>query len=91
MYRGEVRGACAGLGNLEIMNGELCPMCAVMPPEPNPDDIGIFQRCEQDGCFASERVYVTNAAEASVEFHQHGWRKWTAVALPGARKRKEEA
>jgi len=81
-----------GWRNLEIMNGELCPMCAVTPPEPNPDDIGIFQRrCEQDGCFASERVYVTNAAEASVEFYRLGWckvdGKWRC---PACEKREEE-
>jgi hypothetical protein len=62
------------------------------PSLPNPDDIGIFQRrCEQDGCFASECVYVTNAAEASVEFYQHGWRKVDGKwRCPACEKREEE-
>lgn len=69
----------------------VCPICSpsgagsrggagmsssMNPSLPNLDDIGIFtRRCEQHGCFASERVYATCAAEASVEFYQRGWRK----------------
>lgn len=61
------------------------------PSLPNLDDIGIFtRRCEQDGCFASERVYVTNAAEASVEFYQRGWRKaGGAWRCPACEKRED--
>lgn len=95
--RNEYMGCECGLDNLMKCGGQaagwICDCCAVAPPEPSPDDIGIFtRRCEQDGCFASERVYVINAAEASVEFYQHGWRKvdgkWRCQACAA---REEEA